>query len=424
MVVRKQDARIWSVGVTLLAVAVAVTWWLLREADDPAPEPATTTEAAPARSEESPALEQLAPAGSLVRATDPVPGAVLRLWMSTPGSGARLCTVRATADGGPTLEAASCVASSLDATDTKLAMAPAGADVAVARGAQLVALDGSTLFEAAGGEVRAAFVTEDGAAAVLLGRPEGTFELVRTRRGAEEERVAPLPAVGPGSPMMVWDQLLWLERREGAGDVLRARGVFGGEPVEVGEVPPRSERIRGCRSSEALAVVVDGELVHGVKQLAVTFRDDRGWSTPVTAEAGVYDDQLSCRGREATLTWLEAMPAGGDTRRVVQARCTPSGCERSEAHVTFSGSDPVVADLAGRVLLLYADGSETTARLAPLVELDDAPAMEGLPQAEGAVLARRLFVRGGAAVLVYRTAAGLFAARIDAGGRASPLPVR
>ncbi len=409
-VVSKGDGRARAVGVGLLAVAVVVAWW----AASGGGEPAARTGAPDAGSEApTPVFDALGPPGALVRDSDPVPTGTLRLWMSTP-AGARLCAVGDAGDGPP-LEGATCEDAPLDATRTRLGASAPGAPPLLLRGESLVALSG-TPWWSGDADVTAAFVTGAGTAAVLAGD-----RLLRVREGEVTASLDAPPAVGPGSPALVWDRLMWIE-----GDRLFARpALVAADPVEIGAAPAEAERLRGCRSNEALAAAVHGRVVHGVRPVAVTFHDASGWSAPVASRAGVYEYDLSCRGREATLTWLEASEEGGDSRRVVQVRCTPEGCDRAEAPATFAGADPLVADLAGKVLLVWAAQDGTRARLAPLVELATAPDLGELPEpAASPVLARRLFVRRGVAVLVYRTRDGLFGLRIDAGGRVEPLAVR
>lgn len=230
--------------------------------------------------------------------------------------------------------------------------------------------------------------------------------------------------VGEASAVRMGDHDVWIEP-EGEAATLLARTANGtGAPVRVGAIGATSERIHGCVSSEGLALAVDSVLVHDVNRLFVAFRHGGGWTDPVAAEASVFDYRMTCRGRETALSWIEPGEESRETRRVVQIRCTPDGCERTEGRATFTGSDPLVADLAGKALLVWADRDATHARLAPLVELDTAADLSPLPQPDAPVLARHLFVRGATAVLVYRTRDGLFAVRIDAAGRATPLSVR
>jgi len=418
-VVSKGDARIWAVGVTLLALALVLAWWLYEQQAEEGGE----TEETPAEDEAHDAavptaeLDPLAPAGSLIRSTDPVPARALRLLLSTP-EGARLCTVGGASDGPP-LDRASCEPVEVDATQARLASVGQGAPVAFVL-PDAVARPGGTAWWS--GAARDAHVAGADRAAVLARTDDAREVVVLDAEGVLSTVAAP-PPVGPGSPALVWDQLLWLERA-GESDALHARAVLGdGEEMSPGPVPALSERLRGCRSSEALAVAVDGELVHGKKQVAVTFLTEDGWSPPHSAEAGVYEYAMACRGTEATLTWMQADDAG-DASQVMQIRCRPGSCEKVVGRASFVGTDPVAVDLAGRVLLVWASEGRTHARLAPLVELHAAEDLPPLPQPVGNVLSRHLYVRGGTAVLVYRTGEGLSAVRIDSTGDATPLPVR
>lgn len=418
--VSKGEARVWTVGVTLFALVLIFASWLYYGGGDDASETGEPSpEAAPdASAPASPSFDALGPAGSLIRSTDPVPAGVLRLLLSTPG-GARLCTVDGPSDGMP-LSHATCEPAEVEATAARVAAVDDGAPVAFVMPDALARLDGTMWWS--GTPVHGWIASADHAA--VLSATDGARELVRLDATGEVGRSDAPPPVGPGSPALVWDRLLWLERTGDDADALRARDAFDEETTLVGAVPAESTRMAGCRSSEALAIVVDGKLVHGKKQVAVTFLTDDGWSEPDAREAGIYEYEMTCRGSEATLTWIEPGEES-DTRQVMQIRCRPGACEKTVGRAGFAGSDPVAVDLAGRVLLVWAEGGRTHARLAPLVELDRAADLPPLPQPASPVLSRHLYVRGGTAVLVYRTRGeGLVAVRIDARGEAQPLPVR
>ena len=427
-IVGRGDARAWGVGITLLVLGIAASAWWLSRGEEPMPVP--REDAGAAAEEASNPFDALAPAGSIVRGTDPVPTDVLRLSIQMP-EGARACTIRGPEDGLP-LEVASCAPVALPAGETVIAMAARDVDVALLHAGDVIVND-LALWR---GDAVSAFAGSPSSLIAMLAPDDRTRAIVDVAAGAEPARYeAPAPN-GPGSPDLVWSHLFFLERSQdppntrtgtGGNDRLFARPAASSEPaVFVGEVPDAIGRIQGCKSDTALAVVADAPAVHGVRRVAATFLDDvsGSWSPPIVADAAVFEYQLSCRGREATMTWLEPGEGAGDSRRIVQIRCTPQGCERAEANATFTGSDPTVGDLAGKVLLVWAARDATHARLAPLTEIDRREGLGALPQPPGPILARRLYFRRGAAVLVYRTQAGLFALRIDAGGRFAPLPVR
>ena len=428
-IVGRGDARAWGIGVALLALGIAASAWWLSRGDEAEPiPPAGDERAADSTTDDNP-FDALAPAGSIVRGTDPVPSDVLRLLLQTP-DGARACTVRGPTDGLP-LEAASCVPVALPADETSLAMAARDVDVALIHDGNVYV--GDTV--AWRGDAVSAFV-ESASSLVALLAPGRTREIVRVTGDTDPTRLdAPAPN-GPGSPELVWGHLFFLERSEdppetrtgtGGNDRLYARPVASDGPaVLVGEVPDAVGRIQACKSESALAVVADAPTVSGVRRIAVTFAGDEGggFTPPIIAEAAIFEYQIACRGREVTLTWIRPSDGTGETRRIAQLRCTPDGCESAEANATFTGSDPMVGDLAGKVLLVWAAHDGTHARLAPLTEIDRREGLGALPQPPGPILARSLFFRRGAAILTYRTQAGLFALRIDAGGRHAPLPVR
>ena len=78
--------------------------------------------------------------------------------------------------------------------------------------------------------------------------------------------------------------------------------------------------------------------------------------------------------------------------------------------------DPTVADLDGRVLLVWAESGRTHMRLAPLGELANADDIDDLPSMEGPILSRHLWVRRGVAIVAERTTAGIGAMRVDENG--------
>lgn len=405
--------RLLLLVVVAVAWAVVAYWWLGRDRTGGSTRaPAQQSPDSGIASEGTESLPVFAPEGSFVHAADAVPSANLRILVSTPEPSWLLCTVGSDEAHQAPLSTVSCTGLPTLGEPPQLVSGEAGSEplLFLPPDRRIVrARDGSELWP----DSRGAFARNAGGHVAL--RARGTrFELEGS------ELAVPIPVTsGPGpSPALLWDRVVWTER-SGTAERLKVRGLDSEEEIaDVGPTPPNPERFRACRSADALAIVVDGELVHEERRIGVTFLGPEGWTTPVGETAGIFDYELTCRGTEATLTWVEGGAAG---LTVVQVRCRPAGCERTTTAFTPPGTDPMAADLAGRTLLVWAAEDGTRARLAPLVELGTARDMGPLHDARLHVLARRLYVRGGVAVVVLRTAAGLSALRIDAGGRVSAL---
>jgi hypothetical protein len=269
---------------------------------------------------------------------------------------------------------------------------------------------------------------EDGHARVcVVGREalgDAPLDMARCRDATVEE-VAPTPRREPTEPHAYGDVVTaWLVHTEGAAkDELFVRSEDGRD-VEIGDAPPSSERIRACRSASGLVLVVDGKLSHDARDVAFTFFDGGAWSAPVVGAAQQYETALTCRDGEATLTWLEAAFEGeAGITLVHQVRCRATGCEAGQSRVSVGGTDWMAADLAGQVLLVWASDGGTRARLGPLATIGREGDLGPVHDEDLPVLARRLFVRGGVAIVTVRTAEGLYGFRIDTTKRIAPLGV-
>ncbi|MBW2460182.1 MAG: hypothetical protein JRH11_00960 [Deltaproteobacteria bacterium] len=208
----------------------------------------------------------------------------------------------------------------------------------------------------------------------------------------------------------------------GPGGELVVTGTSGNHAVT--PMPEEPEAIHVCEAGDTRVVAVDGNLVHGVRQTAVAFIDASAGSDAMLVETHVYAYHLACRPDEARLTWLEAAVEGENPILVVeQVVCTREGCETMQNRLPRTGTDPVVACIAGQVLLLSAGEDGTRMRMAPVTAIDDAPDLDVPPDGDFPVLSRALYARGGAAVVVLRTSRGVRALRVDATGVVRPLPV-
>lgn len=248
-----------------------------------------------------------------------------------------------------------------------------------------------------------------------------TFELIRPLLGADPQIIS-LPA-GTEAIGLFSDQLVWVTsgRRILVRTVPQGAAELG-PPFDLGEVVGTSPELAACRSESALIVRVRsyddtasarrafatvairtlGELAEG---------GGGGWERVPKEVAIQADADFTCRGSEATFTWL-------DRDVIRQARCTKAGC-REEASGTLallwdSGRANRVSDLDGKAILVglgmtagpVVAGSVRTVRMrvAPVREMAHAPdivvlgdaAHEGVGETDVHVYVRR----GAALVLV------------------------
>jgi len=197
-----------------------------------------------------------------------------------------------------------------------------------------------------------------------------------------------------------------------------------GDTVAVGPMPPAPEAIRVCESADVDVVAIDGDLVHGVRQTAIAFLGPTGLLGAVMTETHIFEYHFECRPEEARLTWLEADVEGETPIYVVnQAICDRTTCRTVTSRVARAGTDPMVASLAGQVLLVYRGDDGTRMRLAPITEIAETADLEVSSDGDAPVLSRALFARGGAAIVTIRSTIGVRALRVDATGTVAELRV-
>ena len=244
------------------------------------------------------------------------------------------------------------------------------------------------------------------------------FELIRPLFGADPQIIS-LPA-GTQAIALFADQLVWVT----SGRRLLARTVPQGSaelgpPFDLGEISGSSPELAACRSETSLVVRVrsydaTGETQRALATVAIHTLDAPGgreWER-VPKEVSIWADaEFTCRGREATFTWL-------DRDIIRQARCVPGGCnEEASGQLELpwdSGRVNRVSDVDGKALLVglgmtagpVVAGSVKTVRVrvGPIREMRDAPdivvlgdaAHEGVDATDVHVYVRR----GAALVLV------------------------
>lgn len=241
--------------------------------------------------------------------------------------------------------------------------------------------------------------------------------LARCRTATPAELTRPTPG-SIADPRALGDATYHI----GAAGELVVTGSPGNHTVT--PMPEEPDAIHVCEAGDTRVVAVDGNLVHGVRQTAVAFIDASGASDAMLIETHVYAYHLACRPDEARLTWLEAAVEGANPILVVeQVVCTREGCETVQNRLPRTGTDPVVASIAGQVLLLSAGENGTRMRMAPVAAIDDAPDLDVPPDGDFPVLSRALYARGGAGIVTLRTSTGVRALRVDATGDVRALPV-
>lgn len=305
------------------------------------------------------------------------------------------------------------------------------------------------------------FTRRDGFAAAL-GWDEKTdkkkpFVLTRRRAGAppKEDRFKldgvkwALNDVG-----LLWDHMVWERYDAKTGERhLMARQVGESddptaEPVTVGKLHDyqriedyerAADTIRGCKTEEALIV-----LVNGTRHDSVAFFTGGRWIEPLvlSGSGGV----LTCRGTEATETRVDTLAGGAPWKeKVRQDRCTPAGCQGKHVGVSellhglreLAPSDAknfAAVDLDGKLLVVWVAGSAGGVRmkLAPIEQIAAAPDVVVLDDmTRGGRVERsrqlndiRLFARARYAVLLVGTTVGVHALRIDPDGKVTPIPIK
>jgi hypothetical protein len=281
-----------------------------------------------------------------------------------------------------------------------------------------------------------------------------SFELVRAREGGEPRVLALSSDIRAAS--LFGDQLVYVKPGPARPDLLFARDAARdgplGDPVPLGELEAGAHELAACATGEATIARVrsyqsDRAGRHGNQSASsFAFHDpaaapDGAAGAPgsawATAPRAVITDStaaLTCRAREATLTWLD-----GDG--IAQARCSPDACtDRTSGALArpWTHMQPLLAaDLDGKALLVgITDGSgpfseklvhSVRMRLAPLDEIAQAPdiVLWGDAAHEGAApTALRLVPAEGAALVIVTTEDGANRAiRIDPGGQFEPVQV-
>jgi hypothetical protein len=251
-----------------------------------------------------------------------------------------------------------------------------------------------------------------------VGEPRGDVApLGRARcRSAPLEELAAVPrATLDTEPMLAGSRY----QLGGSSAVVVTRGDAS---ITIAPIPEEPEAVRVCETTGIDIVVIEGRLVHDVRQTTVAFVGEGVLVGVGTAETHAADYHFACRPEEARLTWLET-DIDVPILLVRQVVCGLAGCESIMSRLPRAGTDPMVASIAGQVLLVYAGDEGTRMRLAPITEIGSAPDLAVPPGDGSAVLSRALFARGGAAIVTIRTASGVEALRVDVTGRVARLPV-
>lgn len=253
---------------------------------------------------------------------------------------------------------------------------------------------------------------------------------------------------------LLWDHMVWERFDSKTGERHLYAKKIGeaddptADPIKVGKLwdyariedyERAEETIRGCKTKEALAVVV-----HGSARDSVAFHAGGRWIEPLQLDG--KGGTLTCRGTEATETRVD--PMKGETlwkEQIRQERCTAAGCQQKKVGVSdvLHGQKEIApgdarnfaaADLDGKLLLVWVAGSAGGVRmkLAPIEQIAAAPSevvLDDMTRGGEVHRARqlndiRLFARAGYAVLFVGTAAGVHALRIEQNGKVTPIPIK
>lgn len=302
--------------------------------------------------------------------------------------------------------------------------------------------------------VYGAHARKDGAT-LLVGFDEKKERIHVARRGpslpAVDDRFDPGGNTGNGyyNLAMLWDHVVWKAVKDDGIHVFSRAVSFEGELVgpekDLGHITEPSmvenkgdeePHVTGCRTKEALVA-----RVKGWSSQFLTFHTNGQWSFPV--RVGDRGGLLTCRGAEATLTFISERIADGGGR-VIQRRCDASGCKTAVAKGAdlvgrvreLAPADAVqtaAADLDGKLLFLWiaGEGGGLRMKLAPVDGIGRAPAVvvfdplmvEGKLASSSVLHDMRLYVRGGVATVLVATSSGVHAIRIGPDGAFSPVDV-
>ncbi len=299
------------------------------------------------------------------------------------------------------------------------------------------------------------FVADDGFAA-SLGFREETRELALTRRppGGPSGRKIIVPDFDVGnyfySSQILWENVLFraineAEERRLYVQKLNRTGAPLAHPVDVGELPEpglvvggadEPPHIAGCKTKDALAIRVKG-YDNDFLTMLVAGKP----SKPVSPE--LTGGTLGCFGTTATITRLE--PAGTDNAwktTVSQVICDTAGCRGAlvpmepwlHGRYEFAPREGLVdaVSLGNALVVAWAAGDRGGVRMRigaadriakePDILVFDDLVKDGQSQKLSTLFGLRLLSREGFALLILSTLDGVFALRVDADGKVTPVP--
>lgn len=299
------------------------------------------------------------------------------------------------------------------------------------------------------------YAAADGFTATL-GFREESKELILTRKMPASPKVRRViePSFDVGnyyySTQILWDRVairaindagdrrLYLHELARTGDPL-ARMSDVGELPEPGMIDGGADEpphIAGCRTKQATVVRVKGSYNDFLSVLV-----EGKPSLPVSPE--LTGGTLGCAGTTASVTRLE--PAGRESpwkTTVSQVLCTTAGCRNARigvepmlhGHYELGPREGLVdaVSLGDQLVVAWAGGERGGVRLrvgtAERIEKEkdilvfDDLVKDGRLQKLSTLFDLRLFAREGFALLLLSTVSGVFAVRVEADGRLSPVP--
>jgi len=399
--------------------------------------------------------------------TDPPGSTELTLMLHEPERRYRLCTFDVArerqarcVDLGAELargEAGELLGSEPGAQARLLVRAPATSAATEAH--ELVDVPSGRRLGVLSGRSAGGYVWRNGQAVVLMldpARPRALLHRLGAAGPAPDVRV-PLPKDLSAGPVLVFDEVVWVERASDGVQHLVARHVAE-RPERDEPLGPRTEigplgsldaevELEGCRTAEALVVLVRGAPKGFHTDAAVAFRTADGWHTTVQVAVGSDSLGLTCYGPTASLSFVDTLgeeplaegsaPGSPIVGRyaIDRTQCTSAGCTHQRSVVRLERfsrpSRYVLADLGRSVAVLWRSPlGDVRLRLGALETIDSAGDRTLFDDERHGGFAWELargtvFARAGRAVLLAKTSpeAGdlTYALRLDASGELVPI---
>jgi len=288
-----------------------------------------------------------------------------------------------------------------------------------------------------------------------------TSKVVEVHRLREGKTEAPHKLELPGDlsapPRMVADSIVWTVAGPQGDHRLFVQPVLTGDVL----LGPTRElgttgRLRGhpqfeaCRTDESLVLVIRGQPEGYLVDLAVVFRVGGKWHPPRRVQVDSDWYGMTCYGRTASLSWIEASEERAFKRPAAvgsavagvyginRIRCTSSGCQHERADVSLQrhsrASRYAVGDLGKAMAILWRSPlGDVRMRLGPLDQLatiTDIPLFDDVDHGGFAweLGWGAIFARTGRGILLAQApldgSTATYALRFDATQKVTPVMVK